>query len=644
MNGALNKSGPAAVLITLGIVFGDIGTSPLYVFTAITGGRNFDEFLILGSVSCVFWTLLLLATGKYVWLALQADNHGEGGIFALYALLKKTRNKWILIPALIGCATLISDGFITPAISISSAVEGLAGIRDGLPILPIVCGIVVALFAIQPFGTGRIGILFGPVMLTWFLVIGFLGVQQILEEPRVLWALNPLYGIRFMLEYPSALLVLGAVFLCTTGAEAMYADLGHCGKGNIRIAWLFVLSMLLLSYFGQAAFLIGVPEGYTTHSVFYAIVPREWLPWTILLATTAAIIASQALISGIFTLVSEAIKLKLWTNLKVRYPSRHKGQVYVPFINGFLMAGCLAVILLFRRAANMEAAYGLAITIDMLMTTLLLGYLMFFRSKTLKWAVLSVFALFALLEGTFLVSNAHKILHGGWFTLALASLIFVLLLSYQYARRLRNRVADYVRTDSILPLLDEVSRDESIPFAATHLVYPARAAQRHLIDATIVHSLFHMNPKRARVYWFVHLKITDEPYGVHYSVHPLLPNRCFYITLNIGFKEPHLLNRFMQIIFEQLRRAGEVNTESAYPSLSSHAVPPDFKYVLINSRVATDNHLSVLEILSIRVYRFLKSIGLSAIEDFGLDSSHVVEELIPINVAPIEKIEVTRVR
>ncbi len=642
MKSSDHKVSLASLLMTLGIVFGDIGTSPLYVFTAITQGKNFDELLVLGSLSCVFWTLMLLATVKYIYLALNADNHGEGGIFALYALLRKTKSKWIIYPALIGCATLISDGFITPAISISSAVEGVSILYSDIPTLPIVCIIITGLFLIQQFGTKKIGGLFGPVMLLWFLTLGFLGIRQLMHTPEVLKAINPMYAFNFLVIYPEALWILGAVFLCTTGAEALYSDLGHCGKKNIRLTWVFVLSMLLLNYFGQAAYCLSLPKGQQLDSVFYATVPQEWLPYIIGIATVATIIASQALITGIFTLVNEAIKLKLWTNLKVKYPSDHKGQIYIPFINYFLLAGCLLVVLIFKKSSNMEAAYGLAITIDMLMTSLLLGYLLLIRAKKGEIIITMLFSLFLLVETTFLISNLNKIVHGGWFTLLLALFLFTLLLFHRFARQLRSRVAEYHKLEDVKPLLTNVMDNDKLPYLATNLVLPTRSSRVNFIDMTIVHSLFYLQPKRAAVYWFLHMDITDEPYGVSYTVTTIIPQKCFFVKVNMGFKERHLLDHIMKKIHKDLVKSGEVSKTNIFYTDTSLQVAPDFKYILINSRVASDNRLTVMEAFSVRIYRFLKSLGLTAIEDFGLDETNTIEEKIPINVAKRDSLHITR--
>lgn len=643
MKDKLQKVSAVSLLMTLGIVFGDIGTSPLYVFMAITQGTNFDPLMVLGSMSCIFWTLILIATFKYIYLALNADNHGEGGIFALYALLRKTNSKWIIYPALIGCATLISDGFITPAISISSAVEGLDILYEGIPTLPIVCGILIALFLIQQFGTKKIGILFGPVMFVWFATLGILGLNQLLLDPEVLKAINPIYAFEFLVQYPNALWILGAVFLCTTGAEALYSDLGHCGKKNIRITWVFVLTMLLLNYFGQAAFCLSLENGASVKSIFYATVPSRLLPYIIGIATIATIIASQALITGIFTLVNEAIKLKLWTNLRVKYPSTHKGQIYIPFINYFLLAGCLLVVFLFKKSANMESAYGLAITIDMLMTSLLLAYLLLTNYKRIKTIIIPAFIIIMVVESTFLISNLNKIVHGGWFTLLLAMVLFTLLLFYHRARKLRGKVAEYQRLEDIKPLLLNVINDASIPFLTTNLVFPTRSSRANFIDVTIAYSLFRSQPKRAAIYWFLHIEVTDNPYGVSYSTKTILPQKSFFVKLSLGFKEPHLIDFMMRKIHEDLTGSGEIEGHNIFFATAENNIPADFKYVLINSRVATDNHLSILEIFAVRVYRLLKASGLSAMDDFGLDTTNSIEEKIPINIAPLEKIKVVRI-
>ncbi|MFN5878077.1 MAG: KUP/HAK/KT family potassium transporter [Flavobacteriales bacterium] len=486
-----HKASIAGVLITIGIVFGDIGTSPLYVFQAITSqGTNFSHDLIMGGLSCVIWTLILLATVKYIYFALNADNKGEGGIFALYALLKQKRIKWVIIPALIGCATLMADGFITPAISISSAVEGINNVNPDFPVLPVIVGIIILLFSVQQFGTAAIGKAFGPVMLVWFAFLGYLGVINITKNPEVLGAFNPYWAYNLIFNVDGGFWVLGAVFLCTTGAEALYSDLGHCGKGNIRISWSVMSTLLVINYLGQSA--LCLQDGFALapkQTVFYAMVPDNMMYFAIGIATAATIIASQALITGVFTLMNEAIKLDLWTNLKVKYPSEHQGQIYIPFINWFLMAGCLVVIAIFRKSSAMEATYGLAITIDMVMTSILLCYLLLIKYPKAKPFYLLMFAIFLTIEGIFLFSNLGKIVHGGWFTLILATSFFTILFLYFKAKQLRRNITEYISMKKVIPLLKSVKADANIQFEASNLVYPTRSGSPNKLDSTVYFSL-----------------------------------------------------------------------------------------------------------------------------------------------------------
>ncbi|MCI0751554.1 MAG: KUP/HAK/KT family potassium transporter, partial [Flammeovirgaceae bacterium] len=423
----VHKLSAAGVLVSLGIIYGDIGTSPLYVFKAIIGTRVITEDLIYGGLSCVFWTLTLITSIKYVYLALNADNKGEGGIFALYALVRRFKAKWVIYPAIIGCCTLIADGFITPAISVSSAIEGLRILNPDIPTTSIVIAIMVALFVFQQFGTSVVGKTFGPIMLIWFGFIGAMGAHQLIQNPEVLRAINPVYAVKLLTQYDGGFWILGAVFLCTTGAEALYSDLGHCGKSNIRLGWGFVKVALLLNYFGQAAWLTSQVNTQLNDTIpFYAIIPEPFLIFGIIIATMAAIIASQALISGTFTLVNEAMKLKFWPSTRVRYPSTMKGQMYVPAVNWILMIGSISVVLLFKESSAMEGAYGLAITINMLMTTsLLVFYFSTVKKSTVRTTALAV--LFFTLEGLFLVSNLEKFEHGGWFTFMIALLFFIMM-------------------------------------------------------------------------------------------------------------------------------------------------------------------------------------------------------------------------
>lgn len=636
----------ATLLIALGIIFGDIGTSPIYVLNAIVSGHVISRELVYGGLSCVFWTLFLVTTVKYVFLALNADNKGEGGIFALYALVRRYKVQWTILPAIIGCAALMADGFITPPISISSAVEGLRILNPDIPTVPIVLTILTGLFLFQQFGTRIVGGIFGPVMLIWFTMIGTLGIMQIIKNPVVLHALNPYYAIHFLISYPGGFWLLGAVFLCTTGAEALYSDLGHCGKENIRISWIFVFFTLLLSYFGQCAMLLHSydgqhwPEGKST---FYSQMPTWFLPIGITITTLATIIASQALISGCFTLVNEAIKLRLWANLKVIYPTMHRGQIYIPDINWFLFAGCTAVVLLFQQSSNMEAAYGLAITINMLMTTILLTYLMYVqrRPTLVTWGIP---AIFITIEAAFFVSNLLKFKHGGWFTVMIAAVLFFCMWIFYQARLLRKKHIEFVELKDYIAPLKDLMHDETIPKEANNLVFMSMANDKSHIDSNIVHSLFRKRPKRADIYWFVHVAITNEPFGATYSVESIVPRRIFFVRLSFGFKVDHKVNLMFNKIVEEMVKSGEVDELSHYPSLRKYNMPADFKFILLNSRVAIDDALSPYEQFIVKGYRFIKKISLSTAEDFGLELTNVEEETVPIRIAPSTEIELQRVK
>lgn len=639
------KLSTAGVLITLGIIFGDIGTSPIYVLNAIVSSHVITRDLVFGGLSCVFWTLVLITTIKYVYLALNADNRGEGGIFALYALVRRYKVTWTLFPAIIGCASLIADGFITPPISVSSAIEGLRILNPEIHTVPIVIAIMVGLFVFQQFGTRIVGGIFGPVMLIWFTMIGILGARQIIHYPQVLHALNPFYAVNLLVNYPGGFWLLGAVFLCTTGAEALYSDLGHCGKQNIRVSWMFVLAMLLLCYFGQSAMLLQQFEGQhwpEGKSTFYTLMPEWFLPIGITVATLATIIASQALISGCFTLVNEAMKLRLWPNLKVIYPTTHQGQMYIPGINWFLFGGCITVVLIFQESGNMEAAYGLAITINMLMTTLLLTYLMFVqrRPKIIVWGIPIVFLT---IESVFFVSNLIKFTHGGWFTFMLAMILFFEMWLFHQARLLRKKHIEFVEIKDYIAPLKELMHDETIPKETNNLVFLCMANDKSHIDSNIIYSIFRKRPKRADIYWFVHVDISNDPFGATYSVDTVVPRRVFFIRLSFGFKVEHKVNLMFNKIVEEMVKSGEVDELSHYPSLRKYNMPADFKFIILNTRVAIDDALSPFEQFVVKGYRFIKSISLSTAEDFGLELTNVEEETVPIRIAPSSKIELHRI-
>lgn len=632
----------AGVLISLGIIYGDIGTSPLYVFKAIVGTQIITEELVLGGLSCVFWTLTLITSIKYVYLALNADNKGEGGIFALYALVRRYKVKWVVYPAIIGCATLISDGFITPAISVSSAIEGLRIFNPDIPTVGIVITILVGLFVFQQFGTGVVGKTFGPIMLVWFTTIAIIGSVNLVENLSVFKAINPYYAVNLLVNYPGGFWLLGAVFLCTTGAEAMYSDLGHCGKKNIRMGWGFVKISLLLNYFGQGAWLLNHVGTQLDGKVpFYAMMPEWFLIFGIIIATFAAVIASQALISGTFTLVNEAIKLKLWPNTRVRYPTQVMGQIYIPAINWILMLGCILVVLIFRESSAMEGAYGLAITFDMLMTTsLLVFYFSISKKSRLRSTIMAV--VFFSLEGMFLISNLDKFEHGGWFSFLIASILFVVMFVLLRARRLRVRHTEFVDLKHYEGMIKDLQSDETVPKEATNLVYLAVADSKRFIDSNIMYSIFKKRPKRADVYWFLHVDTVDNPFTSKYSVDTIIPKKCFFIRMKLGFKTDHRVNVLFSKIIHEMADAGEVDLISPYPSLHKYSMQSDFKFIILHSWASSDSDISTFDRVIIHGYRILKSISLSNEELYGIEAANLEIEKVPIKVGPQVKAKIKR--
>jgi KUP system potassium uptake protein len=646
-NKHLTPLSASGILIAFGIIYGDIGTSPIYTFRFIVGNNEITEDLILGGLSCVVWTLTLITTIKYVYMALSADNKGEGGIFALYALVRRYKAGWVIFPAIIGCATLISDGFITPAISVTSAIEGLRKFDPGITnntIITIVIIIIVAIFVFQQFGSGVVGRTFGPIMLIWFTFIGVIGFTHLIHRPEILKAINPVYAVNLLIKYPGGFWILGAVFLCTTGAEAMYSDLGHCGKANIRAGWAFVKFTLLLSYFGQGAWLLEhMGEHLDGKIPFFEIMPPGILIFGILIATAATIIASQALISGTFTLVNEAMKLKLWPSTRVRYPSQVKGQIYVPAINWILMLGCILVVLIFEESVRMEGAYGLAITFDMLMTTsLLVYYFSVTRKSTLRSIGLGI--LFFSIEGAFLISNLNKFAHGGWFSFTIASLFFIMMYILLRARRLRERHTEFVDLKHYVGMIQDLQSDASVPKEATNLVYLAMADSKRYIDSNIIYSIFKKRPKRADVFWFIHVDTVDSPFTSKYVVDTIIPKKCFFVRIKLGFKTDHRVNLIFNKIIHEMADSGEIDLTSPYPALHKYSMMADFKFIILHSWASSDSEISNFERLIIQGYRVLKQHSLSTEELYGIEAANLEIEKVPIQVGPQAKIKIKRER
>lgn len=620
----------SGLLVTLGIVYGDIGTSPLYVVEAIFNNIIVpDREILVGSASCIFWTLTLQTTVKYILITLRASNKGEGGIFALYALIRKNK-KWAYIIALAGGSTLLADGIITPAITVTSAVEGLRILNPKIPVILIAVVILSALFFIQQFGTEVLGKSFGPLMLTWFLTIGTLGLLQVGQNADILNALNPLFAIQLVGSHPEALLILGAVFLATTGAEALYSDLGHCGLKNIRISWIFVKTCLVLSYFGQTAWLINnlgnLKEGVNP---FYAIMPGWFLLPGIILATIAAIIASQAMISGSFTLIGEAISLNLWPKMTIKYPSDIKGQLYLPAINTLLWISSTGVILLFGTSSAMEAAYGLSICITMMMTSVLLS-LYFQRVRVKKGLIFLIVAFFLSVEGLFFLANLKKFTHGGWFTMIIAICSSVMMYAWYNGREIKNGLMKYVSLKELTDILLKVRDDLSIPKFATNLVYLTKTAKENEIEATISYSLFQKQPKRADIYWFIHIETLDEPYTSEYEVIPLAPGKILKVNISLGFKVEQKINLFLKSIRQDLSKNNEIEVPSQYPSLKDLPIRGDCRYILIDRILTADHTFNVKERLIMGLSNFIKYMAIPESKSYHIDSSNFVVEKVPL--------------
>jgi KUP system potassium uptake protein len=642
-NHHVHKLSAAGLLVTLGIIFGDIGTSPLYVMKAIIGGDNINETLVLGGLSCVFWTLTLQTTLKYVVLTLRADNKGEGGIFSLFALLRR-KNPRLIWPAIIGGSALLADGIITPPISVASAVEGLRILDPTINTLPIVIVIIIMLFLVQRFGTKFMGNSFGPIMTIWFLMLGILGMNQVIQNPIIFKAINPYYAYNMLVNYPSGFWLLGAVFLCTTGAEALYSDLGHCGRPNIRTTWVFVKTCLLLNYFGQGAWLLKFNGQKLIENPFFGVMP-EWFIWIgITIATLAAVIASQALISGSYTLISEAIRLNLWPKVRIHYPTILKGQIYVPSINWLLLGGCIMIVFFFKESSHMEAAYGLAISITMLMTTLLLCYYLYtIKRISLIWVV-SCFILYFTIEMSFLIANLKKFLHGGYVTLLIGGGIIGVMWIWYASRKIKNRLTEFVMLENYHNMLIELSHDMSIPKYATHLVYLTSADNPKHIESKIMYSIFNKQPKRADVYWFVHIDVLDEPYTMEYKVDVMLPNDLVRVDFRLGFRIEQKINLYFRKVVEDMVRNKEIDFTSRYTSLNKRNVIGDFKFVVLEKHLSHDNELSALDQMIMDGHFFLKEISLSEPSAFGLDTSSVVEEKVPLIISPKENFELKRVK
>ncbi len=644
-HGHINKITFGSLLVTLGIIYGDIGTSPLYVMNAVVGDKIINSDMIIGAMSLVIWTLTFQTTIKYVIFTLRADNKGEGGIFSLYTLIKKAKRKWLIFPAIIGGCCILGEGIITPPISVASAVEGLKLIPrfSEIHTIPIVIAIITVLFFIQQFGTKFIGRFFGPVMLVWFLTLGVVGVVGLSHNLTVLKAFNPYYGINLLINYPGGFWLLGAVFLCTTGAEALYSDMGHCGRPNIRISWVFVKSMLILNYMGQTAWLVSM-DGKKLNGAnpFYSIMPEWFLPVGIGIATIATIVASQALISGSFTLINEAMRLNFWPKVKIKYPTELKGQMYISSINWLLYFGCVFIVLYFKEAKNMEAAYGLTIILGMIMSSRLLAF--FMRLKKYPKLFLYVFVVtYIVIEGTFLIALLEKFPKGGYVTLCIALFLAGIMGCWYMAKLIRNRYVDLVPLDNYKLMLCDLSTDPSIQKYATHLVYMTSANSPKEIESKIIYSILQKRPKKADIYWFVHVDVMDEPYRMDYKVTHIADEDIIRVDFRIGFRIAPRINLMFRKVVADMVLNKEVDITSRYESLNKNNVIGDFKFVVLEKFLSYENDLPLFEKIILNIYFFLKRFSLSEAKAFGLDSSSVKVEKFPMVISPPKELNLKRI-
>lgn len=641
----INKISVVGLIITLGIVYGDIGTSPLYVMRAILAGSNgtpTKEF-VYGAISCVIWTLTLQTTIKYILITLRADNNGEGGILALFALIRK-RAKWVFIFAMVGAAMLLADGVITPAITVVSAIEGLRMVNPQIPVIPIVLVIISILFLVQKFGTNVLGRSFGPIMLIWFLMMGVIGFQQVMTLPSILNAFNPYYAFLLLSQHPGGFLLLGAVFLCTTGAEDLYVDLGHCGLKNIRTTWIFVKTALILNYLGQGAWILNHTDSINnTTNPFFEILPPWFLIPGIIIAAAAAIIASQALISGAFSVISEAIQLNFWPKVKVLYPATSKGQIYIPSINKFLWVACCCVIIFFKESARMEAAYGLAITITMLMTTILLS--VYIRLQKRNWFLVAALLLVYLtIEGSFLIANMFKFVHGGWVTILIATCLLFIMYVWFKGREIKKTFLQFVKIDEYKDVIVNLSKDQSLPKYASNLVYLTKADIETDIEAKIIYSIIHKRPKRADTYWLIHIHIVDEPRTMEYTVNAIVPNVIMRVEFRLGFKVDSRINLYFRQVLDDLVANKEIDITSKYQSLQDYHIMGDFRFVVIERIQNYDFDFKTVDQFIMDAHYMMKKIGISDVKAFGLDTTNVEVELVPLILDQRIKTKLKRIR
>ncbi len=641
-NGEINRGirnlSVAGALATLGIIFGSLGTSPLYTVRAIINNTpgNLNELLIFGGLSCIFWTLTLSATVKYVLIALKSDNNGEGGIFTLFSLIK-SKGSWVALLTMIGGAAFLADGIITPAITLTSSIEGFRLSFPAIPVIPVVLLIIGLLFFVQQFGANILGRALGPVMAIWFILIAAVGLIQIISYPDILKALNPVYAYRFVNEYPGGFMLLGAVFLSITGAEMIYAGMGSSGVKNIRISWAFVKTALILNYFGQGAWVMMNIRSVSDMNPFFAIMPSWLLIPGIIIAVAASFIASQSIITGSFNLFGEAVTLNLWPKIRLLHPTAMRENIYLPFVNWFLWVACSLTVLLFKESSEMTMAYGLAINLTELVTTLLLAYYLLQKGLNHRLVLLLLIA-YLFIEGSFLIANLNKFRSGGWFTLLISTVFFLVMFGWYFGRKLKNRYITFADLDKYLDVFTDLSKDESVPLFATHLVYIIRANRVDQVESKVIYSIFHKQPKRAKTYWFLHVDRVDEPNRFDYTVKQIIPGILIRVDFRIGFKVDPKINLYFREVLEDMVKAGEINLDSSYESLRKHGFQSDFKFILIDRIMLRDVKLSGYENFVLTLHLIVRQVGQPDEKALHLDSTSTIVEKVPIIIdQPVSK-------
>ena len=643
-----NKFKFSLFLVTIGIVYGDIGTSPMYVMKSILEGNggiaNVNEQFIIGSLSLVIWTITLLTTIKYVLIAMKADNHGEGGIFSLYALVRHY-GKWLIFPAMVGGAALLADGILTPAVTVTTAVEGLRSIElisgfleNQWIVVLITLFIISVLFSIQHTGTSKIGRSFGPVMLLWFSFLGLTGLLQVVHNPWILKAFNPIHAVDVLLSpYNKAgFMILGSVFLATTGAEALYSDMGHVGRENIYFSWPFVKLCLIINYLGQGAWIVSNTGSAALHTIhdlnpFFMMLPEFLRPFAVLLGAAAAVIASQALITGSYTLVSEAVMLNLLPHMEIHYPADTKGQLYISMVNKVLWIGCAMVVLYFRSGARMESAYGLAITVTMLMTTLLISvYLNKVKGKKLLSVV--ILMIFGMIEAVFFASSLTKFTHGGYVTVILTCILLALMYVWHRGTQLERKFYHHLTMQDYIDELEQLRNDTELPLYCHNLVYLESAHDEPTIDRDILYSILDRDPKRAEAYWFISVNVTEEPDTLEYDVETFGTDFIFRVRMNIGFKCDQRINRYLRQIVSDLQASGELPIQHKKHSIYEKNTVGTFKFCIIHKLIPHKSELAGLDKAVLKTKYFVRRLAGSKTTWYGLDTSNVIIEQVPMTI------------